>query len=109
MDTVEQDNRRNAQNKQPVDDDEWVRRLRHVASQPENLDVTPRGADAVVVRTASSADVATTLRALADRLAAVEADLAALRRHHETLVDDIAAAVVLRLDARWAGVATDEV
>lgn len=84
-----------------MDDDAWVERLQHVIAADGDVDLTDRPSNGIVVRTASSADILTILRGVEERLAALEADVGELRRRHETLVGDVAEAVIERLDARW--------
>lgn len=84
-----------------MDDDAWVQRLRHVIAADGEVDLTDRPANGIVVRTATSADILRSLRAVEEHLGAVEADVAALRRRHDSLVSDVADAVIERLDARW--------
>lgn len=85
-----------------------MRRLRHiVANGTEPVDADVRSADGFVVPTASSADAMRALRSIRERLGALEADVAELHRWHETLVSDVAGALIDCLDARWARAVDD--
>lgn len=87
-----------------MDDDAWVRRLREVVSSGvEDLEqvVAPPPAPAQTVPTAE-ADLVHAVRALQGEVAAVRSELAGVRAQQARLAEEVADAVIDRLDQRWA-------
>jgi hypothetical protein len=98
-----------------VDEDEWVRRLSRAvsagageASPPGNGNPAP--AEGSASRTSvTPGEVVQALRDLEQRIMAIDIRLRHVIERQDHLIDDVAAAVVARLDARWTGEPADEV
>jgi hypothetical protein len=98
-----------------VDEDEWVRRLSRAVSAGAEGTTPSNGASSAaaegsISRTSiSPGEVVQALRDLEQRIMAIDIRLRHVIEQQDHLIDDVAAAVVARLDARWSGDLADEV
>jgi hypothetical protein len=99
-----------------VDEDEWVRRLSRAVStggkgtpHPSN-GASSAAAERSISRTSvSPAELVQALRDLEQRIMAIDIRLRPVIEQQDHLIEDVADAVVGRLDARWSGELADEV